>query len=77
MFKTEDKKNGITDLQIGMMVGTAMEFQNKLMKLMEEYENKGIKEIPISVLRDMISVSFMENISPKGLVGMMIRKGDI
>lgn len=77
MFKTKDKKNQIADLQMGMIVGTAVESQRKLMKLMQEYENKGIKEIQISVLRDMISVSFMENISSEGLVGMMIKKGDI
>lgn len=74
MLKTEDK-NGITDLQMGVMIGTAMEFQNKLMKLMQEYENKGIKEISISVLRNMLSVSLIENIGPKGLVGTMIREG--
>lgn len=77
MFKTKDKKEQITNLQMSMMVGTAMELQGKLMKLMQEYENKGIKEISISVLRDMISESFIKNISPEGLVGMMIKKGDI
>lgn len=77
MFKTKDKEDGITNLQMSMMVGTAVEFQGKLMKLMQEYENKGIKEISISVLRDMISESFIKNISPEGLVGMMIKQGDI
>lgn len=77
MLKTEDKKEQITNLQMSMMVGTAMELQGNLMKLMQEYENKGIKEIPISVLKDMISESFIKNISPEGLVGMMIKKGDI
>lgn len=77
MFKTKDKKDEITNLQIGMMVGTAVEFQNNLMKLMHEYENKGIKEISISVLKDMISESLIKNISPEGLLGMMIKKGDI
>lgn len=77
MFKTKDKKDEITNLQMSMMVGTAMELQGNLMKLMQEYENKGIKEISISVLKDMISESFIKNISPEGLVGMMIKKGDI
>lgn len=77
MLKTKDKKEQITNLQMSMMVGTAMEFQGNLMKLMQEYENKGIKEISISVLKDMISESFIKNISPEGLVGMMIKKGDI
>ena len=77
MFKIKDKKDEITNLQMSMMVGTAMELQGNLMKLMQEYENKGIKEISISVLKDMISESFIKNISPEGLVGMMIKKGDI
>lgn len=77
MFKTKDKKDEIKNLQMSMMVGTAMELQGNLMKLMQEYENKGIKEISISVLKDMISESFIKNISPEGLVGMMIKKGDI
>lgn len=77
MFKTKDKKDEIINLQMSMMVGTAMELQGNLMKLMQEYENKGIKEISISVLKDMISESFIKNISPEGLVGMMIKKGDI
>lgn len=77
MFKTKDKKEQITNLQMSMMIGTATELQGNLMKLMQEYENKGIKEISISVLKDMISESFIKNISPEGLVGMMIKKGDI
>lgn len=77
MFKTKDKKDEITNLQIGRIVGTAVEFQNELMKLMQEYENKGIKEISISVLKDMISESHIKNISSEGLLGMMIKKGDI
>lgn len=77
MLKTKDKKEQITNLQMSMMVGTAMELQGNLVELMQEYENKGIKEISISVLKDMISESFIKNISPEGLVGMMIKKGDI
>ena len=77
MFKTKDKKDEITNLQIGMIVGTAVEFQNELIKLMQEYENKGIKEISISVLKDMIFESHIKNISSEGLLGMMIKKGDI
>lgn len=62
MFKTKDKKDEITNLQIGMIVGTAVEFQNELIKLMQEYENKGIKEISISVLKDMIFESHIKKI---------------
>lgn len=69
MFKTKDKKDEITNLQMSMMVGTAMELQGNLMKLMQEYENKGIKEISISVLKDMISESFIKKYKSRRFSG--------
>lgn len=83
MFTTnpQDKKNQEKDLQgrslgmdLGMvlMIGTAVESNHQLMQLIQEYDKKGIKEVSIDVLKQIIAEASMKTLSPEGLLGSMI-----
>lgn len=59
-------------LGMGLMIGTAVESQHQLIELIQEYDKKGIKEVSIEVLKQIISEASMKTISPEGLLGSMI-----
>lgn len=71
--KNESKMNFMT----GMMVGTSVEFQHIIVDLIHEYRKKNISEISISVLEDALMQATIKNMSPEGLLGMMMQKGDV
>ena len=45
-----------------VMAGSAMRFQNAVMHLIGDYEKKGIKSVPVSLLSDFIMQSTLESI---------------
>lgn len=57
---------------MGLMIGTAVESQHQLMELIQEYDKKGIKEVSIDVLKQIIAEASMKTIGPEGLLGSMI-----
>lgn len=70
----QQKPSFSSKLMTSMMVGTSVEFQHSLMGLMSEYEKKGIQEISIEVLKQMMFESTMKTISPEGLVGSQLKE---
>lgn len=57
---------------MGLMIGTSVESTHQLMQLIQEYDKKGIKEVSIDVLKQIIAEASMKTISPEGLLGSMI-----
>ena len=75
MFATRPKeeKEGLDmSLGMGLMIGTAIEFQNTIINLIKEYNSKDIEVIPITVLEQAIMEASMKTLSPEGLVGSAI-----
>lgn len=68
--EAETKKT--KDFGMGLMIGTAVETQGLLMELIRDYEDRGIEEISLLVLKQMIVEASLKTMSPKGLVGQMI-----
>ena len=68
----QEKHSQRMDLGMGLMIGTAVESQHQLIELIQEYDKKGIKEVSIEVLKQIISEASMKTISPEGLLGSMI-----
>ena len=60
------------ELKMGLTVGTAVETFQKLIHLINEYDGKGIEEISISTLKQIIYEAHMSTLDENGLVGMMI-----
>ena len=45
-----------------VMIGSAVRFQNACIHLISDYEKKGIKSVPVSVLNDFITQSTFKSI---------------
>lgn len=70
--KNQEKHSQGMDLGMGLMIGTAVESHHQLMELIQEYDKKGIKEVSIDVLKQIIVEASMKTIGPEGLLGSMI-----
>lgn len=76
MQELEEKKSETKDMaKVSMIVGTSVIFQQSLIELLDEYDSKGITEISTNTLRQLMSDSFVENMT-QGFFAQMVNKGD-
>ena len=69
------EKEDMSPVDAGMLIGTAVEFQDVILNLIAEYNQKGIEEIPISVLIQALVESSVKT-AGFGLLDKMLKKGD-
>ena len=62
-------------VKISAIVGTSVVFQQNVLELISEYDSKGITEISINTLKQLMIDSFSENIA-QGLFATMIKNGE-
>jgi len=61
--------------KLSAIVGTSVIFQQNVLELISEYDSKGITEISIKTLKQLMTDSFSENIT-QGLFATMIKNGE-
>lgn len=67
------EKEDMSPVDAGMLIGTAVEFQDVILDLIAEYNQKGIEEIPISVLIQALVESSVKTVG-FGLLDKMLHK---
>lgn len=75
MQELEEKKSETKDMaKVSTIVGTSVIFQQNVLELISEYDSKGITEISINTLKQLMSESFIENMT-QGLFADMVKNG--